>query len=122
MLGTQCSRAGPRSWSSARSLGRWRAGGWGGVAASRCLFWAHDRPCAKGRICRCWPLLAWPKAHPAGVDAGQACGAAQAEPVSFSRALERAWVAGLLENDPVLDLSSEDAAAKLLALARELGC
>ncbi|KAJ1448334.1 Aspartate/glutamate/uridylate kinase [Pelagophyceae sp. CCMP2097] len=41
--------------------------------------------------------------------------------VRFSEAVRQAWVAGLLENEPCLDLSGQDAATKLLALGRELG-
>ena len=40
---------------------------------------------------------------------------------SFRAALSRAWVEGLLENDPMLDLSGRDTAEKLIVLGRELG-
>ena len=42
-------------------------------------------------------------------------------PPSFKDAVKRAWVMGLLENEPFLDLSGQDAATKLLCLGRELG-
>eukprot|EP00635_Sarcinochrysidales_sp_CCMP3193_P013381 CAMPEP_0118905778 /NCGR_PEP_ID=MMETSP1166-20130328/9618_1 /TAXON_ID=1104430 /ORGANISM="Chrysoreinhardia sp, Strain CCMP3193" /LENGTH=1220 /DNA_ID=CAMNT_0006845049 /DNA_START=103 /DNA_END=3765 /DNA_ORIENTATION=- len=42
-------------------------------------------------------------------------------PMSFKDAVKRAWVMGLLENEPFLDLSGQDAATKLLCLGRELG-
>lgn len=40
---------------------------------------------------------------------------------SFRAAISRAWVEGLLENDPMLDLSGRDTAEKLIVLGRELG-
>ncbi|KAJ8600810.1 hypothetical protein CTAYLR_006407, partial [Chrysophaeum taylorii] len=43
------------------------------------------------------------------------------KPVRFRDAVKRAWVMGLLENEPFLDISGQDAATKLLALGRELG-
>jgi len=46
----------------------------------------------------------------------------KSEPLpSFKDAVKTAWVMGLLENEPFLDLSGQDAATKLLALGRELG-
>ena len=42
-------------------------------------------------------------------------------PPSFKDAVKTAWIMGLLENEPFLDLSGQDAATKLLALGRELG-
>mmetsp|Transcript_8422 Transcript_8422/g.26216 ORF Transcript_8422/g.26216 Transcript_8422/m.26216 type:complete len:493 (-) Transcript_8422:524-2002(-) len=47
--------------------------------------------------------------------------AATGEEVRFKDAVRRAWVMGLLENEPFLDISGQDAATKLLALGRELG-
>lgn len=53
--------------------------------------------------------------------ASSADGPQSSSPVRFRDAVRRAWVMGLLENEPFLDLSAQDAATKLLALGRELG-